>query len=135
MNDTFVRAVKTFVQAFLATMISEFYILLEMDAVHFFGQDMFITLAPVICAGLAAGFSAVGNAIHGKLFPEKSMDFEELVRNRAADFYDSEFRQFVYRLTAALLDYFPEDASADGPLAPIEDPLVPMCVPDHNDFL
>lgn len=114
MNDILVRAIKTFVQAFLATMISEFYILLEMDAVHFFGQDMFVTLAPVICAALAAGFSAVGNSINAKLFPSrKIVTLEEanpIVELHLEDLKDNDFRMFIHRLSIAILEAFPEDA-------------------------
>lgn len=115
MRDIFVRAFKTFVQAFLATMISEFYILLECDAVHFFGQDAFITFAPVICAALAAGFSAVGNAFSLVLKPESSIDFVEnidydsLINSKIEVLKSSDFRFFIYGLVPALLDAFPED--------------------------
>lgn len=114
MNDILVRAIKTFVQAFLATMISEFYILVEMDAVHFFGQDMFISLAPVICAALAAGFSAVGNAINAKLFSSRKVvaleEANRIVELRLEDFKDYDFRMFIHRLSIAILEAFPEDA-------------------------
>jgi hypothetical protein len=68
MKDWMVRAVKTFVQAFLGVMIPEIIVILQggFPETGVFWQ----VLSPFVAAGLAAGISAVWNIALEKLKTE-----------------------------------------------------------------
>lgn len=59
MKDWAIRALKTFVQAFLAVLIPEFVVLLRDGAPG--GKTFWAAVAPVLTAALAAAISAVWN--------------------------------------------------------------------------
>ena len=59
MKDWAIRALKTFVQTFLAVLVPEFVVLLRDGAPG--GKTFWAAVAPVVTAALAAGISAVWN--------------------------------------------------------------------------
>jgi uncharacterized membrane protein YqaE (UPF0057 family) len=69
MTDWMVRALKTFVQAFLGILIPELIVILQGGFPESI-ESMWAVLAPFVAAGLAAGISAVWNIALEKLKEE-----------------------------------------------------------------
>lgn len=71
MSDWMVRAIKTFIQAFLGVLIPEVAVMLQGNLPETF-EGAWGILFPVLCSALAAGISAVWNIAKDKFSEAKA---------------------------------------------------------------